>query len=172
MEINWEELTLEMLIEKRKDLLDDHVATALEVATGHSETLQESLDTATAALETVTTERDTLLETQEPTEDTIAQVAALELSLAIEQAAQIGVGREIAAALKESVTSVEEIPATLKAVREVALMRALSRSPGVGTAKGIAKFKADGEEDDSNTDESEDPVTFTEGQIALMRLAG
>jgi len=168
VEIKWEELTLEELLENRKDLLDDHVATMLETVTVQQEATQAELDAAKVELETAQAKIVALKEAPETNEEDAARIASLELDLAIEQAAQIGVGREIAAALKEGVTTIEDIPKVLAAVREEAFMRALAGQNRPGIAKGQAAF----EEDDAATEDSDtEEAQYTTEQLLLMHLA-
>jgi len=166
MEIKWEELTLEAVLENRKDLLDDHVATMLETVNVQLESERAELEAAKAELETTKTELETALAATSGATEAATRIKGLELDLAIEQAAQIGVGKEIALALHEGASTIEAIPAVLAEVREEAFMRALSSSLDRGVAKGKARFEKKEEEDE---DVSED--NYTPDQIEMMRFS-
>jgi len=167
VEIKWEELTLEAVLENRKDLLDDHVATMLETVNVQFEAERAELEAAKAELETTKTELETALAATPDTTESATRIAALELDLAIEQAAQIGVGREIALALREGAATIESIPAVLAEVREEAFMRALSGPSDRGEPKGQARFKKKEEEGDEDASEA----NYSPEQIELMRFS-
>jgi len=149
----WEELTLEELLENRKDLVDAHVASMLEALTDKNTELQEALDTALAV----------------PGEQT-ERVKELELDLAIEQAAQIGVGKNIAKALREEVKTVEEIPGALGAIREQALRVVLASQP---VGKTTVKGEADPQELEDEEDDAEEAAEaqLSEPYENALRLA-
>jgi len=154
VEINWEELTIEVLLENRKDLLDAHTASRLEALTRQFETLEAELATSKADLES----------TQAAAVAQPMRIAELELSLAIEQAAQIGVGKEIAKQLRERVTSLDDIPEAVVAVREEALTRVLAGEPtGSTSAKGVVNMPTP---DDSDDDDKQ----YTEAQTGIMQM--
>ena len=158
MEIEWEELTIEELLENRRDLVDSHVATQLEVLTTQRTTLTEELAAVKAELESA---QAALVAQPE-------RIAELELDLAIEQASQISVGKEIAQLLHERVTAIEQIPEMAAAARDEAITRVISSSAsGPTNAKGSSRLpdNKDTDADDANTD----PV-LTEEQAVMVGL--
>lgn len=158
VEINWEELTTEELLENRKDLLDAHTASRLEALTKQFETLEAELATSKADLASA----------QAAAVAQPVRIAELELSLAIEQAAQGSVGKEIVKHLHEHGTSLEDIPEAVIAVRDEAIARVLAEAPsGKTTAKGAANLpKSAGSGDDDGGDEQ-----FSEAQKRMMQLS-
>lgn len=159
VEINWEELTIEELLEHRKDIVDAHLATQLEVLT-----------TQRAAVEAELARVKTELESAQAA--AIAQpvrIAELELKLAIEQAAQIGVGKEIAKVLHERVTDVEQLPNAAKAAREEAIARVLaSGAPGAGNARGASRPPEPPDADPNANDADESALS--EEQHEMLRM--
>jgi len=170
MEMDFDKLTVEELVEARKDLLDGYVATVLEAVTAEHQNTVTQLEEVTAQLEQMTIELEAAKTANvAPAEE----MAALQLRLAIQEAAQIGVGREIAAALTQEVTSVEQIPAMLAAIRDEAIMRAISQSPIGGQAKGKARVKAaEANDDDEDEDAADTHSKFSEEQSRILDLAG
>jgi hypothetical protein len=168
-EMDLENLTVEELVEARKDLLDDYVATALEAVTAEYQKTVTQLEEVTAQLEQMTKDLEAAKEAGAvPT----AEMEALKLQLAIQEAAQIGVGREIAAALTAEVTSAEQIPAVLAAVRDEALMRVLTQIPDGGHAKGKARMKNAESDDDEDEDDAVDKHSkLSEEQSRILDLA-
>lgn len=160
MEFNWEELTIDELLEHRRDLVDAHVATQLEVLTAQLTTNGEELAAVQAELENA---KAALV--AQP-----MRIEELELQLAVEQAAQGSVGKEIVKALKGKVTSREQIPELASAARERAIAVVLSSgSSGPTNAKGTSKLPIPDGDDDSADDQATEPE-YTEEQVEMMRL--
>ena len=154
MGIEYADLTLELLAENRKDLVDGIAATVLEGQTDELTPLQEQVTTLTEERDTAVA-RVTELETE---------AGASALDLAIEQAAQMGIGKLVADRLRaKAPATVEEVTTMLPGIREEAMAVILSKPPGAGNAKG----KQHGED----VQDPGKPEPLTEEQEAILHLA-
>jgi cation transport regulator len=107
-----EDLTLEELIEGRRDLLDAYAINLVGALNAKIEELEQALEEA---------QEDDGQVSQEDFETLQAQVEQLQLDLQIEQAAQTGVGAIVASKLREEGVGAEELEAKLPEVRSEAL---------------------------------------------------
>ncbi len=154
MGIEYADLTLELLAENRKDLMDGFAATVLEAHTDELTPLQEQVTTLTGERDTAVA-RVTVLETE---------AGASALDLAIEQAAQMGIGKLVAERLRaKTPATVEEVTEMLPGIREEAMAVILSKSPGSGDPKGKQHGK--------DIEDPGKPKTLTEEQEAILHLA-
>jgi len=169
-DMEWSELTLEELVAHRQDLLDEHVASVTEVLNQKI----TDLDAQLVEAKKVTTEDlvpladKTALEAK-VTEMT-AELSVLKLEVAIEKAAQIGVGRKIVEELKSKVKVIEDIDKMLPNARSKALSLVLAGTPAspATAAKGIVHEEMVEGDEDNTVDDDE----LTEEQRDIMRIAG
>jgi hypothetical protein len=169
-DMEWGELTLEELVANRQDLLDEHVASVTEVLNQKVQDLEAQLVEA----QKVTTEDLVPLADKTALEvkvaEMLAELSTLRLEVAIEYAAQIGVGRKIVEELKSKVKIIEDIDKMLPNARSRALALVLSGvapSP-VTAARGVVHE----EQVEVNEDGTVDDDELTEEQRDIMRIAG
>lgn len=163
-EMVYEELTLKDLLERRKDLLDEYAASVKEAleaaATGDApKALAELQKTHNAVLE----EKEAALGKVAALE---VEAAKLKLDLAIEAAAQIGVGKMVAEELRANVKAEADIASLLPAARDKALALVLASGREQVAGKGVSRF-AEGEGDEDEDDEAD---VLTEEQKTIISL--
>jgi len=137
-EMDWENVTIDMIRENRADLLEEFTASVLEAnppdPEGELAALTEERDTLKTRLDELTESSTGAIEVAE------SKVAELELEVALLESSQIGAGKEIYAALKEKVAKIEEIEAILEEVRSEALNKYMvSRKQPSGEIKPKGK---------------------------------
>ena len=163
--MDWEKVTLAELKEHCAALLEEYAADIKQKVT----VLEGTVASLTEARVALVTERDTALAGTAPLQTEVGQ---LRLSLAIQRAAQIGVGRDIVEALEKRVKTAEEIAGVIEEVRSTALAAVLGQPPGKTSARGAAKVEDAGvdEEDEGGDTIAEEDLTAD--QLQILRFAG
>ena len=169
-DMDYSELTLEILETNSKALLDEYLAKHLDAAKAQINTLTAEIDTLKAAVP------DAAL-TEKVTELTgllggaNGKVTALEFDLAIEKAAQIGLSSVIADVLREEASSKEEIAEKLPGIKERAMATYLASFGVEVKPKGTSKVGDDDKGNDDLTPDARDKMEFTEAQEEMASFA-
>jgi len=168
--MNYDELTLELLESNAQALLDEYLARHLDAA-------KEQIAALTAEVETLKAAAPDVVLTEKVTELTntldvkTEKISELEFDLAVEKAAQIGLSSVIAEVLHEEAKTVEEINEKLPGIKERALAT-FQASFGVEVKPhGVSKVSdAVGDKDDLKPDIKEHEE-YTEEQEAMASYA-
>lgn len=168
-DMNWEEVTLEELLEHCGPLLQEHAATLVEAVQAQVTELQgvvEDMEAAIAVLdEENATAEEKLATAETDAKGAIAEaIEALELELEIAKAAHVGsMSRTVFEELKANVESKEQIADNLAAAREKAMTLVLA-SASAGKAKGQTRFEDEDEDDD------DEPMTEEAKKVLSLSL--
>jgi len=159
-----EELTLEMLREQRPDLLEEHAASVAEALASTDNPPGASTENEPDASVELAAALQQKLEALE------ARVADLSFALEIAEAAQIGVGREIARRLKAEVSSSEELYEALPRIRTEALNTVISSTASATKSKGQQHVGIDEDDPTVVEDDVEDDMTtdISDFQAAVL----
>jgi len=168
-DMDYKELTLELLESNAKALLDEYLAKHLDAA-------KAKIDALTAEVEALKAAAPDAALTEKVTELTgllgveTKKVTGLEFDLAVERASQLGLSSVIAEVLREEAKTIEEIAEKLPGIKERA-MATFQASFGVEVKpKGVSNSSDDAENDDLTPDK-EDEKEFTEEQEEMANYA-
>jgi len=169
-DMDYGELTLELLESNSKALLDEYLAKHLDAAKAQIDALTAEVEALKAAASDATlTERVTELTGLLGVATT--KVTGLEFDLAVEKAAQIGLSSVIAEVLHEEAKTVEEIAEKLPGIKERA-MATFQASFGVEVKpKGTSKIGDEDNEDDDLKPDIRDAVEYTDAQEEMASYA-
>jgi len=168
-DMDYKELTLELLESNAKALLDEYL-------TKHLDAAKAKIDALTAEVETLKATVPDVALTEKVTElsgllsGANGKVAGLELNLAIEKASQLGLSSVIADVLREEAKSVDEIVEKLPGIKERAMATYLASFGTEVRPQGVSKDSDDDDKDDLKPDII-DKKEFTEAQEEMAGFA-
>ena len=149
-DMDWEEVTLEDLLENCKGLLDEYAATVVAAA---QEQAQGKLEELTSAVATLTEEKGALVADTEKLSEAEDKLKELELKVKVAEAAHIGsIAQTVYEGLSEKVKKEEDIAEFLTEEKHKAMAVALA-GIGDGEPKGKARIEDDEDDDEPLTEE-------------------
>jgi len=150
-QMDWENVTLEELLENCKALLDEHAATVVEAVQERATGLEGKVEELTSTIATLTEEKEAA---EAKALEAVDAVADMELKLEVAKAAHIGsISKMVFEELSQSVHTEEDIAKNLVEAKEKAMTLVLA-SAGEGLVKGKADVGGDDEDDVELTEEA------------------
>jgi len=170
-DMDFKELTLEMLESNAKELLDEYLAKNLDAAKVQIDALKAEVEALKAAApDSALTEK--VAELSGLLNGANSKVTGMEFDLAVEKASQMGLSSTIAEVLREEASTVEEIAEKLPGIKDRAMATYLA---SFGTeVKVMGSSKDSDKSDDENDDlipDAKDDVKFTEAQEEMSSFA-
>jgi len=175
-DMEWDELTLEELREKRPDLLNAYAVGLLEAANAQVATAKQESDAVKAEMEA--------LKANPPKDETaiaanVAAIAELNTTIqavnvmvegltaqvALERAAQFGIAKIVAEGLRQANPKSEELEAIAKRLWDEALARATAEIGVITPVKGKTSFKTSDVGDEDYAEELSDEQLEDIGKI-------